>query len=220
MKVRAPYHLSIAIVAFAFFLSTSRLAAQDAHFHNAPVSSAGKKNPFAGQPDAVAAGSKLYPIYCAACHGPNGQGTGNIPPVSQGPSQTAPDGEVFWFITTGSVSNGMPAWGSLSEQQRWQIISFLKSLKNSADGRNIAAVPPAGTPVKTNAPLPQPPFTDFRFEQPGQVRTIKAQALPPPYATDTSNNGPKLVARPENVWPKAPNGFTVQLYATGLDNPR
>ncbi len=220
MKVRAPYHLSIAIVAFAFFLSTSRLAAQDAHFHNAPVSSAGKKNPFAGQPDAVAAGSKLYATYCAACHGPNGQGTGNIPPVSQGPSQTAPDGEVFWFITTGSVSNGMPAWGSLSEQQRWQIISFLKSLKNSAVGRNIAAVPPAGTPVKTNAPLPQPPFTDFRVEQPGQVRTIKAQALPPPYATDTSNNGPKLVARPENAWPKAPNGFTVQLYATGLDNPR
>jgi len=44
--------------------------------------------------------------------------------------------------------------------------------------------------------------------------------LPEPYATQSSNNGPHLVARPENVWPVAPAGFKVELYATGLDNPR
>ena len=29
-----------------------------------------------------------------------------------------------------------------------------------------------------------------------------------------------MVPRPENAWPKAPEGFSVGLYATGLTNPR
>ena len=50
--------------------------------------------------------------------------------VSQGPTQSASDGEVFWFITTGAVDKGMPSWSTLSERQRWQLVSYLKSLKN------------------------------------------------------------------------------------------
>jgi glucose/arabinose dehydrogenase len=197
-----------------------RLAAQDAHFHNAPASSAQQQNPYAGQAGAAAVGAKLYATYCASCHGTNGQGTGNIPQLSAGPTQTVPDGEVFWLITTGSVNNGMPAWGMLSEQQRWQIVSFVKSLKNSASAPEKDSPPSDYTPVKTNSPAPRPPFTDFRFEEPGTSRKIEVQNLPAPYATDTANNGPKLVARPANAWPKAPAGFTVQLYTDGLDNPR
>ncbi len=198
----------------------SRLIAQDAHFHNAPVASAQRKNPFAGQDAAVTTGAELYTTNCASCHGANGQGTGNIPPLTEGPTQTVPDGEVFWFITTGSVKNGMPPWGGLPEEQRWQIVSFLKSLKNRA-GANRTVVPPATFSASTtNAPPPAAPFTDFRFEEPGKIRKITAESLPAPYATDTSNNGPKLVARPEDAWPQAPAGFKVQLYATGLDNPR
>ena len=44
--------------------------------------------------------------------------------------------------------------------------------------------------------------------------------LPQPYATSSAENGPEVVARPENAWPIAPPGFKVELYATGLDNPR
>ena len=213
------FSLALAICFIALF-SPSRLAAQDAHFHNAPASSAHLENPYAGQQAAVAAGAKLYVTNCAACHGANGQGTGNIPPVSEGPTQTVPDGEVFWFTTTGSVKNGMPAWASLPEEQRWQIVTFLKSLKNSKIAEKSEPVSPAAAPVPTNAPPPQPPYTDFRFEQPGKTRKITPQDLPAPYASDTSNNGPKLVTRPDNAWPIAPAGFTVQLYATALDNPR
>jgi glucose/arabinose dehydrogenase len=213
------FSLALAICFIALF-SPSRLAAQDAHFHNAPASSAHLENPYAGQQAAVAAGAKLYVTNCAACHGANGQGTGNIPPISAGPTQTVPDGEVFWFTTTGSVKNGMPAWASLPEEQRWQIVTFLKSLKNSKTAEKSEPVSPAAAPVPTNAPPPQPPYTDFRFEQPGKTRKITPQDLPAPYASDTSNNGPKLVTRPDNAWPIAPAGFTVQLYATALDNPR
>jgi glucose/arabinose dehydrogenase len=194
--------------------------AQDAHFHNAPTSTMQQKNTLAGQHAAVEAGAKLYAAYCSACHGATGQGSGNIPSVSQGPTQSAPDGEVFWFITTGSPGNGMPAWGSLSEEQRWQIVAYLKSLKTSANGSKPGSAPTKFTPVKTNAPLPEPPYADFRVEQPGKSRKISAQDLPAPYGTDSANNGPQLVARPDDAWPKAPDGFTVQLYATGLDNPR
>jgi glucose/arabinose dehydrogenase len=113
----------------------------------------------------------------------------------------------------------MPSWASLSEQKRWQIVTYLKSLKNSTSAQPEPA-PANVKPVKTNAPPPQPPFTDFRFEQPGKVRKITAQDIPAPYITDSANNGPNLVGRPQGAWPKAPAGFKVQQYATGLDDPR
>jgi len=198
----------------------SSLAAQDTHFHNAPASSSQLKNPYVGQKTATTAGSRLYAMNCGSCHGIGGRGTGNIPALSQGATQSAPDGEVFWFITTGSVNNGMPAWSSLSEQKRWQIVAYLKSLKNSASAKTNGPAPVDLKPVKTDAPLPQAPFTDFRVEEPGKVRKITAQDLPAPYVTDSAANGPQLVARPRDAWPKAPAGFSVRQYATGLDNPR
>jgi glucose/arabinose dehydrogenase len=216
LNFRNRWYLMVAVL---FAIPTIFLA-QDAHFHNAPASTMHQKNPLAGQQAAVAAGAKLYAANCSACHGASGQGSGNIPALSQGPTQSAPDGEVFWFITVGSVGNGMPAWGSLPEEQRWQIVTYLKSLKASAKESKPGAPPASFTPVKTNAPLPEPPYADFRVEQPGKTRKISAQDLPAPYRTDSANNGPQLVARPQDAWPKAPEGFTVQLYATGLDNPR
>jgi len=69
-------------------------------------------------------------------------------------------------------------------------------------------------------PAPRPPFTDFRYEHPGAIRRITVADLPPPYATRSAGNGPQIVARPENEWPQVPAGFSVELYATGLDNPR
>ena len=202
------------------FILIASLAAQDAHFHNAPSSSSQAKNPYAGQPQAIAAGAKLYSMNCGSCHGNNGRGSGNVPALRVGPTQSAADGEVFWFITIGSVNNGMPSWGQLSEQKRWQIVTYLKSLKNSPDTQTADSSSANAKPTKTNAPPPKPPFTDFRFEEPGKTRKITLQDLPAPYATETASNGPKVVARPRNAWPKAPAGFTVQQYATGLDNPR
>jgi len=215
-----PYGVTAAMASIFLICPGSKLIAQDAHFHNAPVSSSQLKNPYAGEKAAATAGSRLYAMNCGSCHGIGGRGTGNIPALSQGPTQTAPNGEVFWFITTGSVNNGMPAWESLSEQKRWQIVTYLKSLKSSPKAKTKAAVPVDFIPVKTTTPPPQAPFTDFRFEEPGKARKIAVQDLPAPYVTDSAANGPQVVARPHDAWPKAPSGFSVQQYATGLDNPR
>jgi glucose/arabinose dehydrogenase/mono/diheme cytochrome c family protein len=196
-----------------------QVSAQDAHFHNAPASSAQMKNPYAGDQAAAAAGAKLYTKNCGSCHGIGGRGSGNVPPLVRGPAQTAPDGEVFWFITTGSKDNGMPSWAQLSEQQRWQLVSYVKSLK--AETSKIASsLPSTYKPTKVNAPSPAGPFTDFRVEQPGKTRKITVDDLPAPYATQSADNGPQLVNRPQGAWPKAPNGFRVQQFATGLENPR
>jgi len=214
------YFLAATISFILWIFPASRLAAQDAHFHNAPPSSIQLKNPYAGQHAAVVAGAKLYATNCGSCHGINGRGTGNIPALSRGAAQSAPDGEVFWFITTGAVNDGMPSWASLSVVERWQIVTYVKSLKNSPDAQNTESASANLKPVKTNAPPPKAPFTDFRFEEPGKIRKITVQDLPAPYASDSANNGPEVIARPRGAWPKAPAGFNVQQYATGLDNPR
>ena len=221
---RIKFALETATAGISIALSCWMLA-QDADYHNAPASSAQQKNPYAGQPSAIKDGAKLYSTSCSTCHGVGGKGAGNIPALSHGPTQSAPDGAVFWFITTGSVNNGMPSWAQLPERQRWEIVTYLKSLRTAGAMKTTsttkaASLPENYTAAAVNAPAPAPPFTDFRFQQPGTIRKITPQDLPAPYATKSSNNGPKLVTRPPNAWPKVPAGFQVQQFATGLDNPR
>jgi len=71
-----------------------------------------------------------------------------------------------------------------------------------------------------SAPPPKAPFTDYRYEKPGNTRKITAQDIPPPSASKSVFNGPNLVDRPKNVWPQAPAGFKVELYTTDVKNPR
>jgi hypothetical protein len=127
---------------------------------------------------------------------------------------------MFWFITRGSKDNGMPSWAALPVKQRWQIVTFVKTMKASGTAQAVSAPPPDLSTSKLKATPPTPPFTDFRYEKPGTVRKITVSDLPQPYATRSADTGTKLVARPENVWPTAPAGFRVELYAAGLDNPR
>jgi mono/diheme cytochrome c family protein len=89
------------------------------------------KNPFAGQVAAAEAGAKLYTRNCGSCHGRAGRGTGSVPALSKGVTQAAKDGEIFWYITKGDVDNGMPSWAGLPAQQRWQIVTYVKSLGNT-----------------------------------------------------------------------------------------
>jgi glucose/arabinose dehydrogenase/mono/diheme cytochrome c family protein len=211
----------MAILAAAI-LTQSSLEAQSDSFHGAPASEAAAKNPSAGNAPAAKAGANLFAQKCQPCHGVNGQGTGNIPALAKGPVQSAPDGAIFWFITQGDPGNGMPAWATLPEKQRWELVTYIKALgTGKALKPKVANV--ESTANATSAPgLPPvtPPFTDYRYEKPGTVRKITVQDLPAPFATKSAGNAPKVQPRPEGAWPQALPGFTVQLYATGLNNPR
>jgi glucose/arabinose dehydrogenase/mono/diheme cytochrome c family protein len=212
------YMASIATTFLILFLLTLSHA-QNSSFHKAPASTKDLKNPLSGQPQATEAGSKLFAQTCASCHGANGQGTGNIPALSKGPTQFASDGELFWFITKGDISNGMPSWKALPKAQRWEIVAFLKTLPTApkSEASATAVAVSAGT---NEAPPPRAPFTDYRFEKPGTFRKITLQDLPEPFASKSSNNGPRLVPRPQNAWPIVQAGFKVEQYATDLENPR
>ena len=186
-------------------------------FHHAPLSAASLENPFRGQASAAQAGGDVYTAHCAVCHGRSAEGTGNIPALAHGRVQTVPDGEVFWFITKGSNSGAMPAWAALPEQQRWQLVTYLKTLVSTPI---VAPAPVAAPMTSITAPPPPAPFTDFRFEVPGTVHKIAVSDLPAPFVTSSAGNAPTIVARPADAWPKAPNGFKVQLYSEGLAAPR
>jgi glucose/arabinose dehydrogenase/mono/diheme cytochrome c family protein len=188
-------------------------------FHDAPASAKLAKNPFQGQqPDAA---KSDYQTRCAACHGPAGEGSGPIPSLLAAHTQGATDGELFWYITKGDLNSGMPPWASLPEEQRWRIINYLRVLGGSKPGSpRVRLSTDEAVATAVNAPPPTPPFTDYRYEKPGLTHKITLNDLPPPFATSSAGNGPRVVPRPENAWPQVPPGFKVELYASGLDEPR
>jgi glucose/arabinose dehydrogenase len=209
---------SLAIFAVAAILLVPCARAQNSNFHNAPASARQLNNPYEGQP--AAAGKPLYHLRCARCHGENGEGSGNIPALAQEKIKMATPGELFWFITKGDEKNEMPSWAKLPQRQRWLIVNYLKT--SGLSQTELAHSKPAA-PEKTaqsSAPRPPAPFTDYRFEKPGQIRKITLKDLPAPFATASAGNAPKIVARPEGAWPQVPPGFKVEEYASGLENPR
>jgi glucose/arabinose dehydrogenase/mono/diheme cytochrome c family protein len=209
----------LGIYLVALFLGFTASQAQETNFHNAPASAKEVKNPYAGQQGASS--KAAYHLRCARCHGENGEGSGNIPALATGKAQSVTDGELFWYITKGDVNNGMPSWQTLPREQRWQIINYVRVLGGSKPGSpRVATSPDEAVAVAVNAPPPKAPFTDYRFEKPGVVRKITLNDLPAPFATNSAGNSPKLVPRPEKAWPQVPPGFKVELYATGLKEPR
>jgi glucose/arabinose dehydrogenase/mono/diheme cytochrome c family protein len=209
--------LVVATSGFAGLLPVLVARAEPPTFHQVPLSAASLENPYRGQAAAARAGGELYAVHCAACHGTSAEGTGNVPALAHGALQRVPDGEVFWFITRGSRSDAMPSWASLPEEQRWQLVTYLKTLVNEPI---VAPAPDAASMAPISAPPPVAPFSDFRFEVPGTVHKITVRDLPAPFTTRSAGNAPSIVTRPADAWPKAPEGFRVQLYADGLAGPR
>ena len=99
--------------------------------HRVPDEDRNRTNPLAHQPKAEAGGKALFVENCAKCHGADANGRTTPPPR---PSLRSPrirgakDGELAWMLRNGDPYQGMPQWSSLSEQERWQIIAYLRTL--------------------------------------------------------------------------------------------
>jgi glucose/arabinose dehydrogenase len=66
-----------------------------------------------------------------------------------------------------------------------------------------------------------PAWSSLAVEQPvGQSFHVDPRALPAPGATPSAANPPRIIARPAAALPQVPPGFTANLFAEGLDNPR
>jgi len=126
---------------FVALLLVAAGSAVYAYFHPGPwiVPEAAKQvvNPLK-QAD-LAAARKLYVDKCAECHGDTGKGDGpqgrtyDPPPkdlTDAAHMNSLSDGELFYKITEGH--RPMPAFRKrLTEQQRWQLVLFLRSLYRS-----------------------------------------------------------------------------------------
>jgi len=132
-------------VAIAFYaaLAHDRGQAADAHDHlhhlhsalfaKVPENARMRPNPLQDDPDAVAAGRKLFADHCSECHGRSAEGGKKAPNLRADEVQDATPGALFWIVSNGVVRKGMPVWSKLPEPERWQIVTYLKSLKSADD---------------------------------------------------------------------------------------
>ena len=96
----------------------------------APPRASTMSNPMADQELARMAGAKLFARECAACHGSEGRGgLGKAPPLNQPEVSEAAPGALFWILRNGSLQTGMPSFAHLPEPQRWQIVTYIQTLR-------------------------------------------------------------------------------------------
>lgn len=100
-----------------------------------PAEYAGLTNPLgpaSGEP-----GVEVFRTNCEMCHGPQGHGDGPAgqsleprPGNLAALQSRAGDDYLFWRIHDGKPGTSMVAWkGILSDEQIWQAISFIRTLK-------------------------------------------------------------------------------------------
>ena len=98
----------------------------------APADAKAMKNPVKG----VGNAKKAVETNCVSCHGASGKGDGPaaaaLPPPkpanwTAASVQSQSDGEIFWKMSNGR--GAMPPWKHLPEQERWEIVNYIRTLK-------------------------------------------------------------------------------------------
>lgn len=96
----------------------------------------------------VASGRELFLEHCATCHGAGGLGDGALaaklpkPPANLSEPHTAlhTAGDMYWWLTHGIPESGMPGFGAvLSEDDRWDLINFMRSFSQGFESRVMRA---------------------------------------------------------------------------------
>ncbi|MCI0364706.1 MAG: c-type cytochrome, partial [Phycisphaerales bacterium] len=118
--------------------SLPALLANDAHGRsNAPAEARRLKNAVPLSDAALASAKTQYSTLCATCHGDDGKArtkTAGALPVRPTDftnylMESMKDGEIHWVVAHG-IEQRMPAFaGKLSEQQRWEIVWYVRDLR-------------------------------------------------------------------------------------------
>jgi mono/diheme cytochrome c family protein len=84
-----------------------------------------EKNPLVGDPEAIAAGKKLYEEACQICHGGDARG-GRGPALAAGEFlRGSEDGQIFQNIREGIAGTQMPGFDILPNEI-WQLVSYIR----------------------------------------------------------------------------------------------
>ena len=166
-------------------------------------------------------------------------GPGNLPVMGQGPSLVGVfgrrAGSVPNFSFTNALSGSGLTWDSATlehfllnpaaavpgttmpisvadSSDRSNVIAYLSTLKQPAEVSSTANTGSGASPETDPG--------DWRHAAPGVEHHFTVADLPAPYKTTSSGNSPRVVAQPANASLSVPAGFKVQLFATGLSDPR
>ena len=114
-------------------------------YENTPEGMANAKanlnNPLPYTEDNLNEGKQLYTIYCAVCHGDNGDGKGILAerekilgiPSYDDAGRAITEGSVYHVVYYGLNSMGSYA-AQTSEEERWKITHYVMNLKNELEG--------------------------------------------------------------------------------------
>ena len=114
---------------------------------SAPGAAKRLKNPVPPTEQAIDSGMFNFMKHCQNCHGENGDGRGSrAAELSVKPTDftngremlSVTDGELFWIVTHGHLP--MPAFqDKLSEEERWELVDYLRTLTQPKAGQSPAA---------------------------------------------------------------------------------
>jgi len=89
-------------------------------------------------PELMTQGKKLYEQNCVTCHGPKGDGKGQLgaalkppptdftQPLKQWPYSKGDLEKIFEAITRGVPNTSMVKWDQFSEQERWALVYIVE----------------------------------------------------------------------------------------------
>ncbi len=116
------------------------------------------RDPVAPDERSLSVGADVYTNNCETCHGESGRGDGPtglrlVPRPADLRVHSQPgvhtDGELFYWVSYGFPNSAMPAWkDSLSEEQRWDVINYIRATFGNATPQpaTAPAIAPSASP--------------------------------------------------------------------------
>lgn len=121
---------SLVLGGLALTMTIVAVAATASSWDKVPAKDHARINPLSGNAKAAEGGAALYKDHCAQCHGADAQGDGKKKPsLKTEKVRAASEGDLEWFLRQGDIRHGMPSWSSLPQTQRWQIVAYLRTLR-------------------------------------------------------------------------------------------
>lgn len=103
--------------------------------------------PLGRDPQAIAAGDALFHERCAVCHGQRAQGGMAVNLTSSRSARRGDASRFFKVIRDGIPGTDMPPNGDFSNEQIWQVVSYLRALALPGQQAPLEGDPDAGREI-------------------------------------------------------------------------
>jgi mono/diheme cytochrome c family protein len=182
-------------------------------------------------------GKAVYEQHCAACHGATGDGNGaatvwlfpkprnfnaGLFKIQSTPAGSLPtDDDLFQTITRGMAGSSMPSFTYLSEQQRRDVVQFVKYLtgETGPDGKRVNKFEEAKAKGESKPPVNVPPEPGVTVEAlvKGKESFVRLQCFTC-HGENGQGDGPSAPTLKDN-WglPLPPRDFTIGAFRGGSE---